>query len=1221
MGTRPHTTPGTEGRSLPKTGILERLFSLVGALTLPTISRHQARAAFLAFLMLASVVGMGFAPGAIGTATAEEDTEETTLAADGSTIKLIDADGTVVDEIETGIDGIDEITRTADGGEAYAATADGLYNVDLDTEDVTTVSTEAYYDVATDGDGNAVVANDGTVAAYSSGGSQLAETTHDADDIGDSVAYNDKHDRILVGGDRLVSYAWDGDTITEDYVDTNYDARNAMGGIATDGDHAYYASGDGFVQVWIDGNDMSTEVTPGFNDMTASGPVQIDGDKLYVTGEATMSDTEAYLAKVDVVGDGEVEWEAEAPVSHSDPSGVTIVDGDERTIQYDTSGEVIAVNEDSMGGLASVDTTGTTATALETGWASAAEDTDPDVEGQVVTDDGAPVPGATVEVWSVDHNELEEDPEIEDVEAEADRLMEKASDPLPDEWEEQDGVEYDVLGDYEELDDEPVPLIHLQSAWTDEPKSAWVVGYGGLSLDDPALQLHPQERYEISVWVPGKSSSGDGVGFSDPFDAQLDGATDDGHTVTIDRIGPGGDVVDHQAVTTTENYVSENRWGSEQKRHETATIAGLEPGVYEIGTVEGDFSYHVVVGDPDEIAETFEADLEDDADELTERAEWLRDQMDTGTFERQTITADSNGEFTVDVPDNHETIGVKAYKGADAVMDTADIEDGVTLDEIRTAYEEEEYRGSVYLSLEPERVSPPDDGVEVVVHEVGSPGYEDLDLDELMDRFDWLEDLINDGHYEELASIFDNPSEILDQDELDTRYDATVIGLIEGTELEPVFVEIAEENGVETEITNEHDDTTKAQQIAIAEQVLAGAEPESDPVDDSDVEIDHDDETGDTTVTIPVDDADEFDEFEVIVTDDDGVSVVVDDEQVDVDESMLGDDEVNVELDLDDEDIAQIIEVIGVDEDGDVTREETRVTNPSFGGDVPAVDSINVNTQRPGVGDVVTADVTPSDGGHASVEDVTVYAPDGDEVDASVDDGEVQFEAEAEGTHTMQFEIASETGDSVVESVRVEAVDERVDMPAAVRVTSGVVGEYGVASDGVDSAWVDSTAGGSKVSVTAQVDDGVVPGHELRVYGIESPYSLQQYTVRVVDSDRSVIGDDVSVSVHTSSLHEDSHIRVDGDAVPVGESGPGGEAESRGNGVVVHTVAGNGVVEVSVDNDPGLLDRVMWWVETSVPLVPVNAPAFPAVLSTAVVESAVTAFSTDFAVTEGITHA
>lgn len=894
--------------------------------------------------------------------------------------------------------------------------------------------------------------------------------------------------------------------------------------------------------------------------------------------------------------------------------------------------------------------------------------------GRVVDGDGAPVANATVEVWGVNYgngllnasySELQNEtqsytPSIEQWQAAADLsqaeklenrsrlLMESAQDPIPTGYLDQQNSDFDVKSTYKNAD-KTYPLVHRTEAWDDGSYSNVITGnFGGWELSQPVTKVKPGEEYRVSLWDPTATSEGDNLLSEDPYDSQLPGASQSGR-FRVEHIGPGGDAVDSYTAGTAETHKTERVIGGELKTHETSSIT-FDTGVYRITAIDSGASYYVLSGTLSSIRSSFETELENKAGELEQQAEDLREDVeDVGTigdatedalqnsteppvFERQTVSTDSNGRFQVsEIPDGW-TVSIQAYKGDLGVLEVSDPAD-VSKGDIRDAYEsEEDYFGSIHMST-PRTFTPQEQSqdMEIVASEITNPRYQSME--KLLEQYEWLDDLVEGEDYAALWGLFDDPEALLEDGAVDARYDEIVVGLIQGSELEPVFVQLADDNDVENTISQDHSREVKTEQLQLALEILGSASSDTDAegggitVEEGDGSFDEwlpdlswgDDTTENGTkivdgeenivsVTIPVGDIDAVEDV-VIVVGDGGESRTLNNENITISESVVGANTAEVELEMLPGESVKEIDVVTVDDDGGVDRRSDIIKNPVFGGTIADIDSVTVNTNRPAVGEVFAWDVNGGDD-YVNTTSARLITPSGGDKQLDVSqDGMTGVRLEETGVHTLQMTLESVTGDEVVETVRVEAVpeSESTDMPPGLRVTSGITGEFVIASDGVDSGTLESTAGGSKMSLTAAFENGEIPDNELHIYGLESNYALQKYNIKVTDGTGASVRQDVRTVVHTADI-TGGHVRVGGDPIPVGESTEAGEVEvvDGGSGVTITTVAGQGSTAVDVNSDPSIIDRVLWWAETSIPN---PFTIVPATFEAGSTESAVSALS------------
>lgn len=807
------------------------------------------------------------------------------------------------------------------------------------------------------------------------------------------------------------------------------------------------------------------------------------------------------------------------------------------------------------------------------------------VEGEVVTvEDGAAVPNSHVEVWAVsDGVDVKPGQTLEERQAE---LLDQASDPIPSSW----NTNLDLQAKIDTWDQQGsvYPAIHHQSAWYNELEIAgYGTGMGTADLSDPTYQLDPNEKYTLSLW---DASTSDGYS-DDVIDRQLTGSTTSG-TVVVEKLGPGGTVVDRQELETEKKY--ETTWGTYpvagkqvRKEHEVVEFK-LQSGFYRVSPKNSTVSYVFVVGDSSQLAETFEADLKSDAGQLSSRAQALNERVNNKTFKRIVVQADSSGQFKADVPEGYETVAVTAFKGPGLLQDYQK----PTLADLRSEVKAQDYNGSIYLSTEPNRVNPPASGVQVQVREINSPTL--MDIQDYLDRLSWLEDLIDTDGFAELESLFTDPiNNKEDAIEARDRLRDTVLG---NSELRERWEEIAAERGIPTDLYR--DDLSQAELQEQIDALLAATsrdhtatDGDSTPGTTGSTQPTYDTSPttgGGTTINIEIPTGSQLNETEgaqsVVCQKPDGATRWVNSSNVSIDSGVLGD-TVLVEDVVGNQTAGCNYILMAPGEEEGVVREEVNVENPAFDGTIPGLASINLNTQRPGPDETVTVSATPTEtSSFKNIQGATVYGPDGSEVTTSLKNGKVHFTTAGAGSHLVKLNVTD--GDrGYVESFRVKAGNESINYPASIRVHNGVLGRTVLASDGVKSGRISVENGGSVARVTAEVDGENVPP-EIHVHARDLTGLEQELTVTAVrESDGSRIQRGSRVKLHLSRLSEGAHVRVNGH--PITTDGTSwGKVEHFSDSTLITTNLRDGSIGVTANNNPDVLDSIGWWLDVQLEKIP-----------------------------------
>ncbi|WP_123619552.1 hypothetical protein [Halorubrum sp. CSM-61] len=272
------------------------------------------------------------------------------------------------------------------------------------------------------------------------------------------------------------------------------------------------------------------------------------------------------------------------------------------------------------------------------------------VSGRVVTTDGTGVPdGTVVEAYGVRESNINT--------SDAQTLEERAAE-IRDEMQsfdpEQIGWNPDLAltggdGKFQNSDAKYVAM-HEPGDWaleryTDSP-----------DLSNPILTADEGEDVILSVWDPNENPL-----VQDGLENGLYGTVDDNTDIQIKQLDYSGSVVNTRTVSTSGTY--NTQWPADD--HDYARVS-LPPGFYRVSAEGSSVSYVVTVGDPEELTQSITNDLQSDANELTDRAQYITDLMsDEKVVELTTTTYTENGEsgqfgFS-EVPSDVNVVAVQAY--------------------------------------------------------------------------------------------------------------------------------------------------------------------------------------------------------------------------------------------------------------------------------------------------------------------------------------------------------------------------------------------------------------------------------------------------------------------------------------------------------------------------------------------------------------------------------
>ncbi|SFQ08098.1 hypothetical protein, partial [Halolamina pelagica] len=149
-------------------------------------------------------------------------------------------------------------------------------------------------------------------------------------------------------------------------------------------------------------------------------------------------------------------------------------------------------------------------------------------------------------------------------------------------------------------------------------------------------------------------------------------------------------------------------------------------------------------------------------------------------------------------------------------------------------------------------------------------------------------------------------------------------------------------------------------------------------------------------------------------------------------------------------------------------------------------------------------------------------------------------------------------------------------------------------ADGLKNAETTSSAGGRSVSMLAVLEDGQETPSKVRYYGEASDTTSTTYRLGMVQGEqRQAVSGHQAVELHLPPLPEDTlvyRVTDEGSQPITANASIGGITHSANKTVIKTYTTTDGDVGVEVVYDPGILERVDWWVSTSVP--DISIPSF-----------------------------
>lgn len=815
------------------------------------------------------------------------------------------------------------------------------------------------------------------------------------------------------------------------------------------------------------------------------------------------------------------------------------------------------------------------------------------ISGTVTDQNGNPIANATVEIWlfndantTTDPGETVEEAHVEKVEklsrsvpkpdGSGDSLYEPDLDPI--------NAEKFTDGDACKQ-----VLVHEEGAYTEEGTAIGnnTVQVAGGDLRRPIRELDPGADYAFSIWNRCKNPWPE-----DGIDEKINPGVTTSGTIVIEQVGPGNSSIDRLKIDTQE--MVKTGWPVTTKKHEYAPIA-LPAGYYKLVPESGGVPDVIRVGSPERIPRTIEPDTTDVDGNTAAIAKEVKSEIDNGALKRVVVETDASGQFSYAAQKGYSTATITAFDGrglTDGITDP-------TMQDLRTQVQAQEYNGSILLSSSPTTVHPPKSGIEITMMELDRPTLGNLQG--YLDNLKWLEGIINEESFRELAALWSEPTVDVGTDELEGRA-AELQALIEQNQaLLEQYRDAVDQNKNLTrtveELSPKLEEGTlsreEVEELAGEQQtIIKEIQPEItvEQPDPPAYEVPEDDQEPTLLdLELPIRTPWSTDSTELSR---DGVLVMV--HWQNGTSSEMGDQYWSIEnrpgaasgsgsaVVVDDypipADVAVAnIELVVANEDG-VGRDQVQVENPAVEGTPPELASIDVSTMRPGPSERVSIGVTPTaTSTYDSLAGATVTAPDGTKLATSITGDTLEFTTSGAGTHVVQLNV-SDGSRYYVETVRLKAGEEPIDYPASVRVHSGILGKKVIASDGVETARVSLERGGSAARITAEVDRENVPG-EIHVHTRELTGIQQDVSVAVVAaSDGSRVSKSPVIKLHLNKISENALVRKDGEPITA-EGNRHGKLDDQGDATLITAVATDGTADISINNDPDLGDRISFWID------------------------------------------
>jgi|GEM_PF-1925080 len=824
------------------------------------------------------------------------------------------------------------------------------------------------------------------------------------------------------------------------------------------------------------------------------------------------------------------------------------------------------------------------------------------VSGYVDTTDGRPVDNATVQVTGAEFDNFtgtqsEIDETVKELEAEINNVKPKAyvnqSDLQPSRAVPTDTTyvaahsptAWGVPSYYDDKDtvtrDSGIPALSfsdgaIEGAVNDEGGAA-TGPYGGAN---PAPAGEP---IILSAW---DGEAGDLLSVQDGVESDLPGAVDDDTDIVVEKLGPGGDTVRTRTLETDTTY--NVIFGGEHDYASTTLSVGIYR-VYPEGSPAN--SYILPVGSENAIEaaiDGWQTELENQQGALSDRAQRLEDLEQEGKFEFITTSTNSTGYYAVTL--DSSTINrthVQAYK----IPEDAPVEpQNATLQDARTYYEElnnsQDVQSaldapSMYVSEDTESVQPPANDANVTVREISAEPYVGLNrTDNIATK---LAEYLFDRSFSDLNGLTQEYLTNLPREDLEELYQRD-IDITEDSQSVRDEAENELNNGGNTDWDADPADLNADELKDRIRALETTIEEQQDTIDSSG-------EVGETTnETVSV--AFEFgrdlgaDDVAVYAEYSNGTTKLVNESYYTVDSSAIpgGGTEVSVsEYPVDSTDPAAVTFRTDVLDEGESGSESVTARNPSFTGEIPALESISLSSLSPGPDETVSVNAEGRSG-FGSVQSVDVTGPDGQSVATTLDNGEATFDTAGEGRHTVDVTYSNSDGDQFTERVDIKAIGADIDQPATVRAENGIAGPYALTGDDLTSGEIQTSQGNSQVTAIGEIGAGEDPPNTIHTHvtTLDTPRRAA-ITTRITQApDDTVVRQRTTVITHLNDVGEDAHIyrRVDGELQPITADGNQYGSVSTENGTTVSTYSGaDGEVTIEYVSNPNFAEDIQWRIE------------------------------------------
>jgi hypothetical protein len=818
------------------------------------------------------------------------------------------------------------------------------------------------------------------------------------------------------------------------------------------------------------------------------------------------------------------------------------------------------------------------------------------VSGKVLNQHGDPINDATVVAYAttLDSTSYEE----------GEQTFENLSDPTPKAWKKIPNNP-NLLGNYWSADNvDSYVSTHTKGALPET--SPWI---DNANLDDTATigaseRLPANEDIILAAWDADATGLGQNQclpGVGNEYNCQMPGMHKKSATIVIEKIGAGGGTITKGTATLDQT----SGGGLADPDRLKYTTVSLQPGfyyIYEKGASKGPPRK---VGEVSTILDKYRKKANG---ELSKNAKKLKDKVDQGSVKEVTTSTNAKGKFSVKVPGSASTVSLQAIKSTGVAKQYENLSkvnqavirakygNSMKLsNDLRDPYERSVANSSVYMPSDTEVVSPPKSHVRIKMWERSGPP--DLDINDSQNHTQWLENITKNTSFNDLPGTVQDPilgtiNETINGTEDPTPPPSKLIevykelrGTVESNDqIREKYLQLSDRDQIapaneltESELRREIQHMSKAIRLYDSVGIVRPG-----PIEPSN-------ETVSLSWTVPGMDVSAAN-VSIMAHYANGTSAVVPSEYIAVDSTMVGDDVVRLEkYPLGEKDPASVqfdLKISGTD---GLRRGEKVVKNPTLSGSLPTIDSIQLTAITPGPNQNVTLTVNPAESGsYRSLSNVTVYAPDGRELNTSdPSNNSVSWTTAGKGVHHVRLTIESTNGATVELPVRVKALGTDPPRPPTLTARQSPVGLYALTSGGIDSASIESSSAGETVDVTAQFEQGKTPTElDVHLEEMSIPGDSTTRLTLVQGTQRQVLTTNVPVRVYYKATGTDLLVWRNGEPIPE-DGSKWGSRTSTGSTQVIDTYTdGQGTLEIRKTHDPTLPARINYWIDNQLASIP-----------------------------------